>query len=168
MQRTTDRTKTLTSRRASVVALVLASTLSACGSSRPSTTARAAFVARADAVCASGIRKAQRLTPPKSPSELLPFIEQAETIVHRILTELQTVTPPAGSRAAYIKFLATAEQETKTLRVAVTALRGHNFSLAKSALASLNSNTSNAEAAALGLSQCARTATPEVTARSSG
>jgi hypothetical protein len=159
MERTTDRANGLTRRRASLVALVLASTLSACGSSRPSTTARAAFVARADAICASGIRKAQRLTPPKSATELLPFIEQAETIVHGILTELRTVTPPARSRAAYTKFLATAEQETKTLSVAATALRSHNLSLAKSALASLKSNTSNAEAAALGLSECARTTT---------
>jgi hypothetical protein len=143
-----------------VAIFLCAATLSACGSSGTSTTAtRAEFVARANAICASSEKKASQLKAPTSAANLLPFAEQARSIVDELLTQLEGVTPPSGSRAAYGRFLATAGRETQEIGRLVTALHSHDVNGAKAALGALNSNASNAEAKALGLTECARTAT---------
>jgi hypothetical protein len=144
-----------------VATLLLTALLPACGSSGGSTTAsHADFVARANAICATGLRKAEGLGTPKSAAEALPFAEHASANVSGLLSQLKGVTAPASSRAAYAKFLATAGAEAKAIGQLVTALRAHKTAQAKTALGRLNSNTSNAEAGALGLSECARTRTP--------
>ncbi|MCW3067378.1 MAG: hypothetical protein JWL67_3 [Solirubrobacterales bacterium] len=144
-----------------IAALVSAVILSACGSSGSSTTAgRADFVARANAICASGLRKAEGLTTPKSTAEVLPFAQHASSIVTGLLIQLKGVTPPASSRAAYARFLQTAGAEASEIGQLVAALRTRDVAHAKTALAQLSSNTSNAQARALGLSECARTRTP--------
>jgi hypothetical protein len=143
-----------------LAAILSAGILSACGGSGASPTARAEFLARANAICASGLRKARQLQQPKSAAGLLPFTERARPIVAKIVAELAAVTPPASSRAAYGKYLAKVTEEVKAIGQLVVALRGHDIRLGQSALGELNSNVSNAEASALGLSQCARTVAP--------
>lgn len=143
---------------ATIVAVAL---VSACGSSGGATTAhRADFVARANAICASGLRKAEGLSTPKSAREVLPFAEHASAIVSGLLAQLNGVTAPASSRAAYAKFLTTVGAEASAIEQLVAALRARDTAVAKTALSHLSSNTSNAEARALGLAECARTRTP--------
>jgi hypothetical protein len=141
-----------------LAALLCAAAISACGSSGTSTPTHAEFVARANAICKSSESKASQLKAPTSVAGLLPFAEQARSIVDELLTQLKGVTPPPGSRAAYDRFLATLGRETQEIERLVTALRNRDVNGAKAALGALNSNTSNAEARALGLTECARTA----------
>ena len=131
-----------------------------CGGSNSAAPAQAQFASQANAICAVALRSAARLKTPKSAAELLPFSEQASSIVSKVVRELKGVTPPPDSRLAYNGFLMASAHEARMLGELVQALRAGSTGRARSALQALNSNAVNEEAKALGITECARTVRP--------
>jgi hypothetical protein len=76
---------------------------------------QAQLASQANAVGAVALRRAARLKTPKSAAELLPFSEQASSIVSKVVSELKGITPPPNSRAAYNRFLMASAHEARIL-----------------------------------------------------
>jgi hypothetical protein len=131
--------------------------LSGCGRAKSSAPTQAQFVARANAICAAGLRSAAHLKSPKSTAELLPFSEQTSSIVSKLASDLDGVTPPSRSRVSYARFLRTLAREARLLDEVVTGLRAHSALRARRALEGLSSDAVNEQAKALGIAVCART-----------
>jgi hypothetical protein len=121
------------------------------------------FVSQANAICANALRSGQRLSRPKSRSELLPFLQGARSIVARVTSELKDVKAPSDARGAYDRFLATTAHEARLLGEFSQALRAADAPRERVAVHALNSNSANEQAQALGLTECARTVTPRGT-----
>lgn len=133
------------------------SLLCSCGGSTSAGPSQAQFASRANAICAVALKRAALLKSPMSQAELLSFSEQADSIVSKTVSELKGLVPPASSQAAYARFLAATGHEAAMLGELATALRNGRAARARAVLKALNSEASNEEGKALGLSECART-----------
>lgn len=140
----------------SVLAVLL---LAACGGSSSSSEHR--FVARANAICAKAQARAKRLKAPgASAAGDRRFIEQVSVLLAQVSEELASVKAPASKRAAYRRFVTGTRREVTHLKQYAAALGTNDRNRAGKALAAIEANTLNAQAAALGLSTCARAVEP--------
>src|SRR5437660_1137282 len=106
----------MTGRRAARLGMLAATLLvGGCGSSTGPAPTHAQFASRANAICASGLKSAARIKPPKSRAGLLSFSEQASSLVSTLFSQLKTLRTPSSSRLAYNEFLTTVGHEAQLL-----------------------------------------------------
>jgi hypothetical protein len=142
---------------------LLAGVLAAgCGSSASSSpTRQAQFVSRASAICTRVTQRGHELHAPKGVAATIRFLGEARALVQQTGRELKTVTPPADSRTAYRRFLASITMEARGLSELVHAVRTRDAALYKKTAKRMESNPVNHEALALGLGKCAETTQPQ-------
>jgi hypothetical protein len=133
-----------------------------CGSSASSSqTTQAKFVERANAICTKATQLGHQLHAPKGLTETISFLEEARALVARTGQELQAVSPPASSRAAYRRFLAAVTREAHSLSELTSAVRAGDKARYQATTRKMEANTANRQATALGLGDCAETTKPQ-------
>lgn len=59
---------------------------------------RAAYIAKAEAVCTKAVAEQKKLRPPTGAADFAPAVSKAVVIAERVLTDLSALTPPEGDR----------------------------------------------------------------------
>ena len=115
------------------------------------------YVARANAICASALRKARSIPPPATGEEFSPYLKQVLPAVRSEVSQLRALRVPhtgADDRrllSAYLGALAQTAREYDAL--AAAAERGDSAAIASSE-AALRANRASVLGARYGLSSC--------------
>jgi hypothetical protein len=147
----------LSTRLAAPIVLVCALALCGCGvSGKKSPSRNAAFVSRANAICAKATKRAHALS--RSDPQML--LERADSILAQADHELRAVRAPANKRAAYETFVTGVEAEARRVDRLARAVRENDRSLYRATTKEMSSDSVNHEAFALGLNACGETVEP--------
>jgi hypothetical protein len=144
--------------------LLVAVVAAGCGATASSSqTTKAEFVERANAVCTKATQLGRKLHAPKDLTETTSFLENARALIARTGRELQAISPPANSRAAYRRFLAAISEEAHSMTELLRAARAGDKARYQATTKKMEANTVNRQATALGLSECSETTQPQGT-----
>ena len=153
-----------------VVGLIAAAAVAGCGGSSSSTSSSADFVAQGNAICKKSNAQIAALPQPKSNAELTTYLNQASPIIQSALDQVNGLTPPGDKQKAFDTWVGTITNEADLVAEAQSAAADGNSSQAISLLNKQGtlSKQGNAQAAALGLTQCAKSASDQGSSGSSG
>lgn len=146
-----------------VLALCLAAMLIGCGSAAlpaPSTST-GPFSRAANRLCAAAGAQVTALPPP-TPSTFFDFASRQRKIVDALVAHLKTLRPPAPQRHHFDAFIRITQAQTATAGAMVGALHSRRLPAARALLRrlSVEGPASNKEAAAIGLTECAKNYAP--------
>ena len=148
-----------------VAAAVGAIALAGCGGSSGTSSSaprHAQFVAQINRICSDVNAKVVALPAIHSTADLLSTGAKELTVSSAALTQLATLTRPAGNNAAIAKYVSDVRREDTLSAQLLTAVKSGDAKQIKSVDVrgtSLNA-AANAEANGLGLAQCARDVQP--------
>lgn len=86
-----------------LVLLLLLATLTGCGGSstgRSGNGDKAAYIAKAEAICSAAVAKQKALKPPGTVDALAPYVSDVVGVAVQATRELSALRPPAADRAA--------------------------------------------------------------------
>ena len=102
-------------RRALAVSLATAFVLAGCGGGEGERLSRQEYAGPADAICAEGNRRTERLANPESLPDLAEVTEDTRNILDDAIDELRKLRPPSDEQKLVNQWLAQLEQLTDDL-----------------------------------------------------
>lgn len=126
-------------------------------SSTGSTTSKAGYVKKANAICTEMNTAARALTKPgSSTDELIAFLTKGRTITADALAKLRALTPPKGDEPTVAAIFDGVDKQLGDLDVLVASARGQNQSIMTAAETNLETDSKAVTAAAnaYGLTAC--------------
>lgn len=144
------------------VAIAGAVLATGCGSSSPSAGSRAhsGFIRRANHLCAEANHAERALVAPQPGRPLARFARGIARIGSKLVAQLQGLTPPSPEAGRYSRFLRDMRNGTRDAESLQRAAIQRNPTSIQRALRKLASNTSQRDASALGLGECAKNVMP--------
>ena len=141
-----------------VVGLIAAAAVAGCGGSSSSTSSSADFVAQGNAICKKSNAQVAAIPKPQTTNDLTTYFDKVVPIVDSAFAQLKGLTPPSDQQAAFDAWIASGQKEQDLIDQAKTAAdSGDSAKAIALAKAEGKLNTANsAQAAALGLSECAK------------
>jgi hypothetical protein len=119
------------------------------------------FVSQADAICKDSNDKTAALTKPTSMAELATVAGQEITIANDTLAQLQALTPPSDVQAKYSQYLSDGAAQISVAGDLQAAAQAGDTAKVTQIGQRLKANSPDPEAAALGLSECAKDVSPQ-------
>lgn len=138
--------------------LLLPATL-ACGSSKP--LSHDQFVQRGNATCKKANDEVTKLKRPTSPTEVQAFLERTSALGKTQIDELAALKPSEADAKGLNRFVADQRMALAKLDELKTAVQRRDRARVQAIGQEVSSIPSNADANAIGLTECSRTVRPQ-------